>query len=771
MIHLLRFARCAFILTLALFLIPAVQAQWTEEIIPEPGTGYLDSSPSGDTLFISSYSSGLWRSIDRGGEWLSKTSQVTDGVPYFYPVYLVGDTVIVTAMVDHNYSVGFHVYLSFDAGESWVGGFDAWNTPTIPTNYPVTFQVDPLIPSNWYFASDEWVGTSLDAGRTWTYDESGTFPSSHFLFACDPTNPQRIYAGARKIVSPTPYQAIYLSEDGGASWAEIEPNEQPRLAYGVNLWVLPDGDLIVKGQSQDSGIQVLRSPDGGLTWVEDDFGGLDLETYRIQLSYMLENHTIIAFGIEPAPVLRSIDGGESWQEAGLNFPATSGSLGYLSCNPATGIIHGRSRIHGAFRIAPPWETVQWLADPVNGGSFSREEMIAFDEGGIYLCSLAGRLYRSEGDSRYFELAHPVTEGESYYSVYAVIWNDPGLTVVGSYISGEVDGEYVRQEQVAVRMAGVGDWEHHDAPGITKTAVRAADGEGIELISFDRALGTTWVSADTGRTWTEESRLPADVNQWNAHENLIIASIYSNFEHSFMLSTDSGVSWTDLGIAELDPVGSFQASVRTPTGIVVSMLDHSYLIDFQGQVTQLASHVDIGYFSTLAVVPRGEDNFDLYGSNHQIKDLYKAESPWNEWVPADVGQPMALDGVRLNGLAYDPYRNRLYCSNGGWLVSRSLEQAGAMETSAANPLNFDILTSWPNPFNSTTTVQVTLAKPGMARVMLFDLLGREVVRLHEGRLAAGSHAIVLDGADLPSGAYFLRLESPTGLQSRRVTLLK
>lgn len=42
-----------------------------------------------------------------------------------------------------------------------------------------------------------------------------------------------------------------------------------------------------------------------------------------------------------------------------------------------------------------------------------------------------------------------------------------------------------------------------------------------------------------------------------------------------------------------------------------------------------------------------------------------------------------------------------------------------------------------------------------RVTLLDVTGREVARLHEGRLAAGSHTLAMPVANLPSGIYFAR----------------
>jgi hypothetical protein len=55
--------------------------------------------------------------------------------------------------------------------------------------------------------------------------------------------------------------------------------------------------------------------------------------------------------------------------------------------------------------------------------------------------------------------------------------------------------------------------------------------------------------------------------------------------------------------------------------------------------------------------------------------------------------------------------------------------------------------------------------------IFDLAGRLVEQLHAGALPAGEHRFVWDAAARPSGLYFVRLEGPGLLQTRRLLLLR
>ena len=83
---------------------------------------------------------------------------------------------------------------------------------------------------------------------------------------------------------------------------------------------------------------------------------------------------------------------------------------------------------------------------------------------------------------------------------------------------------------------------------------------------------------------------------------------------------------------------------------------------------------------------------------------------------------------------------------------------------------------PNPFNPSTQVAFDLARPGRVRLQVFGLDGRLVRVLADGDLPAGRHAytwngVADDGRPLASGVYLLRLTTPDGAHTGRMTMLK
>lgn len=86
-------------------------------------------------------------------------------------------------------------------------------------------------------------------------------------------------------------------------------------------------------------------------------------------------------------------------------------------------------------------------------------------------------------------------------------------------------------------------------------------------------------------------------------------------------------------------------------------------------------------------------------------------------------------------------------------------------------NFSLCSVYPNPFNSRATITFDVARPGAARVGVFDLLGRERLALLDVPNVFGAQRITFDGNSLSSGKYFVRVQTPDGRYAVPVVLVK
>jgi hypothetical protein len=72
-----------------------------------------------------------------------------------------------------------------------------------------------------------------------------------------------------------------------------------------------------------------------------------------------------------------------------------------------------------------------------------------------------------------------------------------------------------------------------------------------------------------------------------------------------------------------------------------------------------------------------------------------------------------------------------------------------------PTTFKLLQNYPNPFNPSTTLNYELPSSGYVSLVVYDLLGRQVVELEKGYRQAGYYSTRWDASFLASGVYYAR----------------
>ena len=98
-----------------------------------------------------------------------------------------------------------------------------------------------------------------------------------------------------------------------------------------------------------------------------------------------------------------------------------------------------------------------------------------------------------------------------------------------------------------------------------------------------------------------------------------------------------------------------------------------------------------------------------------------------------------------------------------------------------PPRTEVFSNYPNPFNPETWIPFQLDRAAYVRIVIYDLLGREVRRFDLGYLSAGYYktrerALYWDGRNdmnerVASGTYFYRLEAGDFIGVHRMVVLK
>ncbi|MGB9696304.1 MAG: T9SS type A sorting domain-containing protein [Ignavibacteria bacterium] len=96
-----------------------------------------------------------------------------------------------------------------------------------------------------------------------------------------------------------------------------------------------------------------------------------------------------------------------------------------------------------------------------------------------------------------------------------------------------------------------------------------------------------------------------------------------------------------------------------------------------------------------------------------------------------------------------------------------------ETLIELPKRYFLFQNYPNPFNSTTLIKYELPADEFLTIKLYDLLGREVYTLFNGKQKAGTYVITLDVTDLglSTGIYLYRLSTNNFSITKKLVYLK
>ncbi len=162
--------------------------------------------------------------------------------------------------------------------------------------------------------------------------------------------------------------------------------------------------------------------------------------------------------------------------------------------------------------------------------------------------------------------------------------------------------------------------------------------------------------------------------------------------------------------------------------------------------------------------------DEIGANYasavqRINDLVASLSEGREQFGRDLEARAALLNRRMDmqEIEVDPIEGETY----------QVHDTAEAET----PITYALNAAYPNPFNPQTTLVFSLADASQVELAVYDVLGREISTLVDGRLDRGNYETVFDGSRLASGLYLVRMtvrpEDGTSALAftQRITLLK
>jgi hypothetical protein len=88
-----------------------------------------------------------------------------------------------------------------------------------------------------------------------------------------------------------------------------------------------------------------------------------------------------------------------------------------------------------------------------------------------------------------------------------------------------------------------------------------------------------------------------------------------------------------------------------------------------------------------------------------------------------------------------------------------------------PNEFKLLPAYPDPFNPTTTITYSLPYKSNIKLSIYDVLGRKIKTLKNGFESSGEHTVTFEASGLASGIYIILFQTPQGILSTKMSLIK
>lgn len=104
----------------------------------------------------------------------------------------------------------------------------------------------------------------------------------------------------------------------------------------------------------------------------------------------------------------------------------------------------------------------------------------------------------------------------------------------------------------------------------------------------------------------------------------------------------------------------------------------------------------------------------------------------------------------------------------WLTDGIILNNPTEETVASD---YRLEQNYPNPFNPTTLISYSIPTESLVSLIIYDVMGREVDNLVNGRQSAGNYEIEFDASALASGTYFYKLTAGEFVSVKKMSLLK
>ncbi len=535
---------------------------------------------------------------------------------------------------------------------------------------------------------------------------------------------------------------LIRSTDGGVNWTSIDTT-QFILEIGIcdssSAWTFSSQPMSIR-----------HTTDRGVTWQEQTCG-LSLIPKKIIFTD-LNNGWALYSG---STIYHTTDGGSIWNIQTQSSNSSFYSMSFINANQGW-IVGNAGTILRTINGGIDWNIIHGN----RGINLTLRNIVAFNRNNLLICSDSGLVRTSNAGMNW--VLQPGVNG-----LYNMQFIDSihGVALQSAALTNTTDGGitwnipnlfgYVNEIYFVNVLCG---WAVGSEP------IMGPHG------SYLGSIRKIYMTSNGGISWTV---------QWSSGSGGIVHVTFSDSHHGWVISND--------GDFRNPPINHSIWHTNNGGSIWYTQYSGSGELSYSSITCIDSSNVWVAEDNRVLHSTNGGENWAIQNTettNHLKK--IKFIDCNNGWVIGTRGTIFhTTNGGDIwnrqsSGTSNDLSDVAFIDANNGWIVGASgtiLHTSNGGEVyveetpSQTLPTQFVLHSSYPNPFNATTTISYELPKAETIDLKIFDLQGRLVQSLFSGHQRAGSYRTTFDGSGLASGTYFVRLQAGMSVQTQKIILLK
>ncbi|NWF90025.1 MAG: T9SS type A sorting domain-containing protein [Ignavibacteriaceae bacterium] len=674
-----------------------------------------------DTGYVVGAVGTILKTTDGGATWNSITSSITNTIN---TVSVVSADMVVIGSASTSKALK-----STDYGASWVDITPAGLTQSI---WDIFFLNSS---TGWLAAQNSGkVYRTTDGGTSWAESTTNSLVVPNFVKFKDAN------VG---FVTNNNNGNVFKSTDGGATWTAYSASPEPQYAVGIG-----SSAIISVGRSGS----IHKTIDEGLTYNQITEA---ITFTQIRSLKFIDNLTGIGTAGSTTTadslgfLIKTTDGGQTWNDVGYNFK----NIVYSLSTPTPLVWYvGRGR-NAIFKTTDGGLTFNQQTQPLTGTSNFNDIGFA-DENNGYAFSAGGGIIKTHDGTNWVTANTPFGTTTVYSGQ---VFNAGKVIAVGGSAKA-----YMTLDSGATWIPLT-----TNIPGNYFVVRFLNDTIGV-IAGYNSPSPVASKTTDGGLTWTALT-LPVEF------EGNSIWGVGFKDENKFWLSgingalyytLDGGTTWNTTDVVTANTLYS------------IAIVDNDLWISgSNGTILKGFSdpEVPVELISFDATVSANKVTLVWKTATEQNNKGFEVERKLNGENWTSIGFVHGK-GTTSETSVYS-FSDNLTRSSKAWYrlkqqdFNGSYEYSKIVEVNLSLPTKFDLAQNYPNPFNPTTSIKYSLAAKSMVELKIYNILGKEIVKLVNDVQDAGNYEVKFNAQNLSSGVYFYELNAGSFSAKKKMMLIK